>query len=207
MDRYCVRAINEWKNAGLPEDAAALLLAQSDLPEPAAEAEAAAILAEFEAADARDAVMSSDSAEGEALFAARRLVYPALERRGDDLLVEDICLPRTRLHEMIALVDAIGARHDVLIATAAHAGDGNLHPVLITPRGVEAAGLRARAAFEEIVDAAIEFGGTVTGEHGVGLLKRAGLRRELGPDVLALHRAVKEAFDPDGILNPGKKVG
>ena len=207
MDRSCVRAINEWKNAGLPEDAAALLLAQSDLPEPAAEAEAAAILAEFEAAGARDAVMSSDSAEGEALFAARRLVYPALERRGDDLLVEDICLPRARLHEMIALVDAIGARHNVPIATAAHAGDGNLHPVLVTPRGDEAARLRARAAFEEIVDAAIEFGGTVTGEHGVGLLKRAGLRRELGPDVLTLHRAVKEAFDPDGILNPGKKIG
>ena len=99
IDRYCVRAVNEWKNAGLPEDAAALLLAQSDLPEPAAEAEAAAILAEFEAAGARDAVMSSDSAEGEALFAARRLVYPALERRGDDLLVEDICLPRARLHK------------------------------------------------------------------------------------------------------------
>jgi glycolate oxidase len=74
------------------------------------------------------------------------------------------------------------------------------------PRGDEAAGYRARAAFEEIVDAAIELGGTVTGEHGVGLLKRAGLRRELSPATLALHRAVKDAFDPDGIMNPGKKI-
>ena len=207
MDRYCVRAINEWKNAGLPEDAAALLLAQSDLPEPAAEGKPPRSSPSSRRPAPGTRSCRPTPAEGEALFAARRLVYPALERRGDDLLVEDICLPRARLHEMIALVDAIGARHDVLIATAAHAGDGNLHPVLITPRGDEAAGLRARAAFEEIVDAAIEFGGTVTGEHGVGLLKRAGLRRELGPDVLALHRAVKEAFDPDGILNPGKKIG
>jgi glycolate oxidase len=205
IDQHCLRAVNEWKNAGLPEDVAALLLAQSDLPEPAAAEEAAAILAEFEAAGARDAAMSSDRTEAEALFAARRLVYPALERRGDDLLVEDVCLPRARLHEMIARVEAIGVRHDVLIATAAHAGDGNLHPILVTPRGDEAAGHRARAAFEEIVDAAIELGGTVTGEHGVGLLKRAGLRRELSPAALALHRAVKVAFDPNGIMNPGKK--
>ena len=77
---------------------------------------------------------------------------------------------------------------------------------MITPRGDDAARLRAQAAFEEIVDAAIELGGTVTGEHGVGLLKRAGMRRELGPAVLAMHRAVKEALDPDGILNPGKAM-
>ena len=205
IDRHCLRAVNEWKNAGLP-DGAALLLAQSDLPEPAAEHEAAAILAEFRAAGARDAVMSSDPVEADALFAARRLVYPALVQRGDDLLIEDVCLPRQRLTEMITRVDAVGARHDVLIVTAAHAGDGNLHPVLVTPRGDEGARRRAQAAFDEIVDAAIDLGGTVSGEHGVGLLKRAGLRRELDPGALALHHAVKQAFDPHGILNPGKKL-
>jgi glycolate oxidase len=151
--------------------------------------------------------MSSDPTEADALFAARRLVYPALVRRGDDLLVEDVCLPRERLAEMIARIDAIAARHDVLIVTAAHAGDGNLHPVLVTPRGDDAVRRRAQTAFDEIVDAAIDLGGTVSGEHGVGLLKRAGLRRELDPGALALHRAVKQAFDPQGILNPGKKLG
>jgi glycolate dehydrogenase FAD-linked subunit len=207
IDRHCLRAVNDWKHGGLPDDAAALLIAQTDMPEPAAGAEAAAILAEFEAAGARDAVMSSDPTEADALFAARRLVYPALVRRGDDLLVEDVCLPRERLAEMIARIDAIAARHDVLIVTAAHAGDGNLHPVLVTPRGDDAVRRRAQTAFDEIVDAAIDLGGTVSGEHGVGLLKRAGLRRELDPGALALHRAVKQAFDPQGILNPGKKLG
>jgi len=95
----------------------------------------------------------------------------------------------------------------VLIANVAHAGDGNLHPLMITPRGDADARRRAQAAFEEIVDAAIDLGGTVTGEHGVGLLKRRGMERELGPSVVALQRAVKKRpGDPDGILNPGKFV-
>jgi len=150
--------------------------------------------------------MSSDPVEAEALFAARRLVYPALVQRGDDLLVEDVCLPRERLAEMIARIDAIASRYDVLIVTAAHAGDGNLHPVLVTPKGDNSARRRAQAAFDEIVDDAIRLGGTISGEHGVGLLKRAGLSRELDPGALALHHAVKQAFDPHGIMNPGKKL-
>ena len=124
---------------------------------------------------------STDPVEAEALFDARRLAYPALEQRGEAILTEDVCLPRGRLAEMLARVEAISARHDTLIATVAHAGDGNLHPLIITPHGDEAAKLRAQAAFDDIVDAALELGGTVTGEHGVGLLKRAGMRRELGP--------------------------
>ncbi|MGQ0576900.1 MAG: FAD-binding oxidoreductase [Pseudonocardia sp.] len=207
IDRHCLAAVNEWKHAGLPETAAALLLAQTDLPEPAAEAEAAAIHAEFVAAGATEAIMSTDAVEAEALFDARRLAYPALEQRGDAILTEDVCLPRGRLAEMLARVGEIGARHDVLVANIAHAGDGNLHPLLITKAGDDAARERAQAAFTDIVDAAIDLGGTVTGEHGVGLLKRAGMSRELGPDVLAMQRAVKRALDPAGILNPGKVIG
>jgi glycolate oxidase len=207
VDRVCLHAVNAWKHAGLPEDAAVLLLAQTDLPEPAAEQEAAAIHAEFEAAGARDAVFSTDPVEADALFDARRLAYPALEQRGEALLTEDVCLPRGRLAEMLARVEEIAARHDVMIANIAHAGDGNLHPLLLTPHGDEAAKRRAQAAFDDIVDAALALGGTVTGEHGVGLLKMPGMRAELGPEVLALHRAVKQALDPQGILNPGKVLG
>jgi glycolate oxidase len=207
VDRHCLQAVNEWKHTGFPDDAAALLLARTDLPEPAGGQEAEAILAEFEAAGARDAVVSTDAVEAEALFDARRLAYPALEQRGDALLTEDVCLPRGRLAEMLARIDEIGGRHDILIATVAHAGDGNLHPLLITKRGDDAARVRAQAAFEEIVNAAIDMGGTVTGEHGVGLLKRAGMRRELGPAVLAMQRAVKAALDPHDIMNPGKAIG
>ena len=151
--------------------------------------------------------MSTDADEAEALFAARRLVYPALQQRGDPILVEDVCLPRGRLAEMLMRVEEIAARHDTFIANAAHAGDGNLHPLLITPRGDEAAKRRSQAAFAEIIDVAIDMGGTVTGEHGVGILKRDGMRRELGPVAVAMHRAVKDALDPLGILNPGKVVG
>ncbi len=95
----------------------------------------------------------------------------------------------------------------MVIATVAHAGDGNLHPLMLTPHGDEDAKQRTRTAFEQIIDAALELGGTVTGEHGVGLLKRDGMRRELGPGVLAMQRAIKAALDPQDILNPGKVLG
>jgi glycolate oxidase len=206
VDRHCLRAVEDWKRMSLPTDAAALLLAQTDLPEPAGRHEADAILAEFVKAGARDAMASEDQTEAEALFDARRLAYPALEQRGDAILTEDVCLPRGKLAVMLARIEAIGAEHDLLIANIAHAGDGNLHPLMITPRGDEDARRRAQQAFEEIVDAAIDLGGTVTGEHGVGLLKRRGMERELGPAVVELQRAVKAAWDPAGILNPGKFV-
>jgi glycolate oxidase len=105
---------------------------------------------------------------------------------------------------MLARIEAIAARHGVTIATIAHAGDGNLHPLLITPPGDEGARIAAQTAFTEFLDAAIELGGTVSGEHGVGLLKRDGMRRELDPGALAMQEAVRRALDPLGIFNPGK---
>ncbi|MBN9735327.1 MULTISPECIES: FAD-linked oxidase C-terminal domain-containing protein [unclassified Pseudonocardia] len=206
VDRECLTAVNNWRNAGLPEDAAALLLAQTDLPEPAAEAEADAILAAFERHGATEAMASTDETEAEALFAARRMAYPALEQLGMGMLTEDVCVPRPRMAEMLARIEEIGTRHRVRIATVAHAGDGNLHPLMLTPHDDPGARARTRAAFDEIIAAAVEAGGTVTGEHGVGLLKRDGMERELGPGALALQRAVKVALDPHGILNPGKAV-
>ncbi len=208
IDRYCLKAVNAWKHAGLPEEAAALLLAQTDLPEPAAEGEAQAIQACFVAAGATEAMASTDPVEAEALFDARRLAGPALLWQHEDAaLTEDVCLPRGRLAEMLARIERIATEHDTPIATIAHAGDGNLHPCLIAPKGDEAARTRALAAFDAIIDAALELGGTVTGEHGVGLLKRDGMHREVGPVNLAMQRAVKAALDPAGILNPGKVIG
>jgi len=149
------------------------------------------------------AEQSTDDAEADALFDARRLAYPALERLGP-VLTEDICVPRSRVPEMLALISEIGARNGVRIANIAHAGDGNLHPLIVTPPGDDAARVAAQAAFEEFLDAAIALGGTVTGEHGVGILKRAGMRRELDPGSIALQDAVRHALDPLGIFNPGK---
>ncbi|RZT84561.1 glycolate oxidase [Pseudonocardia sediminis] len=206
VDRVCLQAVNAWKNAGLPEDAAALLLAQTDLPEPAAQIEADAILDAFRAHGATDAMASTDPVEAEALFDARRMAYPALEQGGDAILTEDVCLPRQRLAEMLAHVVEISARYDTKIANIAHAGDGNLHPLIIVPHGDDDARRRAQAAFDEIVTLAVDLGGTVTGEHGVGLLKRDGMARELGPGVLAMQSAIKQALDPQNILNPGKAL-
>jgi glycolate oxidase len=129
-----------------------------------------------------------------------------MERLGP-VLTEDICVPKAAVPEMLGRIEAIGARHDVVIANIAHAGDGNLHPLLIVPPDDDAARERAQRAFAEIIEGALEMGGTVTGEHGVGLLKRDGLRAELSPAVLELHRAIKAALDPHGILNPGKVFG
>jgi glycolate oxidase len=203
LDRVCLQAVEEWKHLGLEADAAALLLARVDTPGDAGEAEARALIESFEAAGALWAAQSTDDAEAESLFEARRLAYPALERLGP-VLTEDVCVPRSKVPHMLAEVEAIAARHDVRIATVAHAGDGNLHPLLLTPAGDENARIAAQEAFEELLDAAIALGGTVTGEHGVGILKRAGMRRELDPGSLLMQHAVKGALDPLGLFNPGK---
>lgn len=107
---------------------------------------------------------------------------------------------------MLTTIIAIADRYDTMVANIAHAGDGNLHPLLITPIGDEPARERAQAAFAEIIEECLALGGTVTGEHGVGLLKLAGLAREQSPEVQAMQRAVKHALDPHGILNPGKAI-
>lgn len=206
IDRNCLRAVDDWKNMGLSADAAVVLLGRVDTPGAAGEEEAAALLAAFERGGATWADRSTDEAEGEALFAARRLAYPALERLGP-VLTEDVCVPKAAVAEMLGRIEAIGLANDVLIANIAHAGDGNLHPLLVVPTGDDEARARAEKAFTEIIDAALALGGTVTGEHGVGLLKREGLVSELSPVVLDMHRAIKTALDPAGILNPGKVIG
>ena len=205
VDRHCLAAVDAWKNMGLSTEAQVVLLGRTDAPGAAGDAEADALLACFESAGATWAARSTDQEEADALFAARRLAYPALERLGP-VLTEDVCVPIAAVPAVLGRIEEIALAHDVLIANIAHAGDGNLHPLIITPPGDEPARARAQLAFEEIITAALAVGGTVTGEHGVGLLKRPGLADEVGPAVMAMQRAVKQALDPAGILNPGKVV-
>ena len=206
LDRATLQAVEDWKHLGLEAGAAALLLAQIDTPGIAGADEATAVVAAFTDAGAAWAEQSTDDVEAEALFAARRLAYPAMERLGP-VLTEDICVPRSKVPQMLASVEEIGARHGVTIATIAHAGDGNLHPLLITPPGDDDARVAAQAAFEELLTAALALGGTVTGEHGIGLLKRGGMQAELGPAVVAMQRAVKHTLDPLNLFNPTKVIG
>ncbi|AGL13688.1 FAD-binding oxidoreductase [Actinoplanes sp. N902-109] len=206
LDKACLQAVEEWKHLGLSATAEALLLAQIDTPGKAGDEEAAALAQVFRDAGAEWAEQSTDEFEAEALFSARRLAYPALERLGP-VLTEDVCVPRSAVPEMLAAIEEIAARHQVAIATIAHAGDGNLHPLIRTPAGDSQAQAAAQAAFDEMLRAAIALGGTVTGEHGVGLLKRGGLRQEQEPAVLAMQEAVKQSLDPRNLFNPGKVLG
>ena len=203
LDRACLEAVEDWKHLGLEADAAALLLARVDTPGESGAAESAAVASTMTDAGALWIEQSTDDTEAEALFEARRLAYPALERLGP-VLTEDVCVPRSAVPVMLARIEEIGARHGVAIATIAHAGDGNLHPLLVTPPGDDGARLAAQAAFADLLDAALGLGGTVSGEHGIGLLKRDGMRRELDPGALAMQEAVRRALDPWGIFNPGK---
>jgi glycolate oxidase len=203
LDQACLTAVEEWKHLGLEADAAALLLARVDTPGGSGKAEADDLAAAMTDAGALWATQSTDDIEAEALFDARRLAYPALERLGP-VLTEDVCVPRSAVPAMLGRIGTIAAKYDITIATIAHAGDGNLHPLLVTPPGDDDARRAAQAAFTDFLDAALELGGTVSGEHGIGLLKRGGMRRELDPGALAMQEAVRRALDPLGLFNPGK---
>jgi glycolate oxidase len=203
IDHHCLAAVDAWMNLGLSVDADVVLLGRTDAPGVAGDSEAALILAAFEQSGATWAAVSTDEEQSEALFEARRLAYPALERLGP-VLTEDVCVPISMVPEMLARIEMIAVRHDTLIANVAHAGDGNLHPLLIAAPDDMDAKQRAILAFEDILNEALSLGGTVTGEHGVGLLKVDGLSKELSSEVLDMHRAIKDALDPHGIMNVGK---
>lgn len=186
----------------LRERGAALLLVQCDGAGAAVEA---AAIARLIAPSATSVETTEDPAESEALLAARRLALPALEKLGRPL-IEDIAVPRSRLAEAVREIRAISARHDVPVFTIAHAADGNLHPIVVVDRALDQLPDAAWEAAGEIFALALRLGGTLTGEHGVGLLKRQWVAEELGPASHALQRGLKEVFDPRGILNPGKAL-
>ncbi|MET8622244.1 FAD-linked oxidase C-terminal domain-containing protein [Kitasatospora sp. NPDC004669] len=203
MDAVSVRAVNELGQMGLPESTRALLLVAFDGPD--REAELAKVAELCRAAGATEVVPAEDQAESDLLLAARRLALPAMDRLGTTM-IDDVAVPRSRLAEMLNGVAEIAERHALTIGVVSHAGDGNTHPIVIFDAADEEQTVRARRSFDEIMALGLELGGTITGEHGVGLLKRDWLARELGPVALDLQRQLKAVFDPLGILNPGKMV-
>ncbi|MEO9246370.1 FAD-linked oxidase C-terminal domain-containing protein [Citricoccus nitrophenolicus] len=211
LDRASIDLLNRFGDFGLDSQAGALLLMQSDGDGTAAEAarEVAAFAAVAERLGALDVAFSEDPEDSDALVAARRLAQPAFERysrdHGGGQLLDDVCLPRTAIPEFYDRLDALRARTGLMIAVVAHAGDGNVHPSVFFDTADEASVRRAHEAFDEIMAVGLELGGTITGEHGVGSLKSAWLARELDEGSRRLHRCVKDAIDPLGILNPGKQ--
>lgn len=201
MDHASINAVEDYLRMGLDRSAQALLLAQSDAPGVAAE-EIVLIVEACRKHGATEVFATDDPAEGHAFTAARRAVAPALQRLGS-LLLEDVTVPIPDLPAVVAGIERIAHECDVLICVVAHAGDGNTHPVVVfDPADAEVAA-RAERAFAAVMELTIDMGGTITGEHGVGRLKRDWLPRQLGDDVMALTRRIKDALDPDGILNPG----
>ncbi|MEV0634650.1 FAD-linked oxidase C-terminal domain-containing protein [Streptomyces sp. NPDC050619] len=186
----------------LRERGAALLVVQCDGAGAAAEAAAVGRLV---APLATAVETTEDPAEAEALLAARRQALPALERLGRPL-IEDIAVPRSRLAEAVREIRAISARHGVPVFTLAHAADGNLHPIVVVDPSLDQLPEAAWEVAGEIFALALRLGGTLTGEHGVGVLKRQWVAEELGPAAHDLQRQIKQVFDPRGILNPGKAL-
>ncbi|MEW1722746.1 FAD-linked oxidase C-terminal domain-containing protein [Streptomyces sp. NPDC093109] len=202
MDGTTVRAVNAMTRMGLPESTEALLLAGFDTPDPAADLAAVGELCV--AAGATEVVPAADAAESELLLQARRQSLTALEAVKSATMIDDVCVPRSRLAAMLDGTAAIARKHDLTIGVCAHAGDGNTHPVVCFDQADPDESRRARASFDEIMALGLELGGTITGEHGVGVLKKEWLSRELGPVGLELQRGIKRTFDPLGLLNPGK---
>jgi glycolate oxidase len=200
MDRAAVNAVEDLLGLGLDRDAAGFVLAGTDDQSPDA-GELSTMLAILRAHDPISAEETTPE-RGEALAGARRAAIPAVEAKGR-LLLEDVGVAIPRLAELIHGVEAIARTNDVTIAFIAHAGDGNTHPLVVFDPDDAAEAARAERAYGDVMTLAISLGGTITGEHGVGKLKRPWLVEQVGPDVLELGRRIKHALDPDDILNPG----
>ncbi len=202
MDRASINAVEDYRPMGLDRTVGALLLAQSDAAGGICSAEVQAMESVCRAAGASECFTTDDPQEGEQFARARRDAFPAIERLGS-LLLEDVGVPIPLLPDLLGGIEAIATRHAVRIPVVAHAGDGNTHPIIVHDAADPDSVARARAAFDEVMALAISLGGTITGEHGVGRLKKGALPDQLGPHVMALTRRIKDALDPAGILNPG----
>lgn len=202
MDNATIRAVEAYQQMGLDVEVGAMLLGRSDAPAGARELEIAAMEEHCRAHGASEVFVTDDPDEGEQFVRARRMAIVAVEPLGS-LMLEDVGVPVPRLPELLDEIARIAAEHDLAIPVVAHAGDGNTHPLILVPRGDADAQERADRAFTEVMRAAVRLDGTITGEHGVGRTKKSVLPEQLGEDVLDLNRRVKDALDPQGILNPG----
>jgi glycolate oxidase len=205
MDSVAINAVEDTLRMDLDRGAAAMLVAGSDERGRASGEDAEVIAAVFAENGAKEVFSTDDPDEGEAFIAARRFCIPAVEAKGS-LLLEDVGVPLPALGELVGGIERIALERDLMISVIAHAGDGNTHPLILYDPADAAMTERAHLAFGEIMDLAVGLGGTITGEHGVGRLKRPWLDGYLGPEVMDLNRRIKQALDPHGILNPGAAI-
>jgi len=201
LDRATVNFIEDYRPMGLDRNVAGLLIGQAD--DSGADEHANRMMAECRANGADTVVHSTDQLEADMLLEARRAAGPATLAQGTTI-IEDVAVPRGRITDLLTRAEEVAAECGVQIACMGHAGDGNIHPSIIVPEPTTALLERAHRAAEMIWREALDLGGTVSGEHGIGTLKRSWLSAQLDATSYAVHQALKSALDPLGILNPGK---
>ena len=204
LDRTTIHCVEEYAKIGLPLDCEALLLMETD-GHPAAVADEAAKMEQIcRDTGCREVRVAKDDAEGNRLASARRTAFSALARLAPTTILEDATVPRSELAKMIRFVAATAKKHNLRVGTFGHMGDGNLHPTFLTDERNKEEMHRVEEAIKEIFDEAVRLGGTITGEHGVGLAKKSFLPKFLGDAQMRVHRELRRVLDPNGILNPGK---
>jgi glycolate oxidase len=207
MDETTISTIEEAMHLNLPLDVEAILIIECDgMDEETVNKEIETIAGICRAAGARDVEVARNEAERTALWLARRAISPSLARRSPNKLGEDISVPRGAIPEAVAAIKEISRQRDIPIAIFGHAGDGNLHPNILFDRRDPAQVRRMKGAAADIFGVAVRLGGTLSGEHGVGSLKRAFLEQDIGPVSIDVMTAIKKALDPKNILNPGKVI-
>ena len=204
LDKITIKCVEDFAKIGLPLDAEAILLMETDGHPAAVEDQAAQMVEIAKRCGATSVQIAQTAEESVRLASARRSAFSALARVSPTTILEDATVPRSELSKMIRFIQDVGARHNLKIGTFGHMGDGNLHPTFLTDeRNTEEMG-RVHRALDAIVDKTLALGGTITGEHGVGLAKKAWLPRQFDPASLGLMRTIKRSLDPANLLNPGK---
>jgi glycolate oxidase len=207
LDNFTIRTVEDYSHAGLPTDAAALLLIEVDGHPAVVAEEAAGVEALCRKHGAAQVHTAKDAAERDRVWSARRSALPALAKLKPTCVLEDATVPRSRIPAMIQALEEISRRYNLPIGTFGHAGDGNLHPTILTDRRNKEEWHRVEAAVDAIFEKALELGGTLSGEHGIGTAKSRFLEKEFGQGTILFSKRLKAAVDPNNILNPGKIIG
>jgi glycolate oxidase len=206
LDRKTIETVEAYAHVGLPTGAEALLLIEVDgMADAVVEREAEAVIRTV--ADNHGVLrLAKSDAERDQLWAARRAALPALASLNNMVVLEDATVPRSHITDMLVACAGIGRKYNLVLGTFGHAGDGNLHPTILADKNNVDEMERVHRAVEEIFEAALKFGGTLSGEHGIGIAKMKFLGDEIGESGLRLMRSIKESLDPTYLLNPGKLV-
>jgi len=207
MDNFTIRAVEDYSKVGLPTDAAALLLIEMDGHPAQVEEDADRVELLCHKMGATSVRVAKDASERDSVWAARRSALSALAKLKPTLVLEDATVPRSKIPDMVQAMQDIAKQYDLSIGTFGHAGDGNLHPTILTDRRDKEEWKRVESAIEAIFDKALGLGGTLSGEHGTGIAKSCFLEKETTAATIVYSKRVKEALDPNNILNPGKIIG